>query len=501
MSILITKEESFNIVKKPYNKIYLWVGAGISYNSPTNFPLGNTLCKLLLKYALEDDCDTYLNRFKKVSKSLKIPNCEFPRLESIFQIIKEIDENLASKALNIVDIFSREEYNVNHSMLAKCNNIGVEIFTSNFDKCIEVAYRDLFDSDANVSHFHGTYEKRKNIGISIDNVTNLDFVFEKKLVKSLSTNALHIFLGYSISDDLDINYFFSSWNKDKLADAIYVSHKNTGAKRLSIQKRELLLSCFSNVYDVCIDTTEFISEAFGFTYEAKDNEDEYSFNDEFFKMINEYEFDKDAFKILLFEYLGVYVDNINLNNIRKHEFVYKYVDRIERKRTVQYNEEQFTEKMIVLNDWKQLKGDDYNRLSWEFYKKFVRSTFVEMDYLNLKKMQKYIDIYIANNNLKFKELITITRNRGIISVLLKDFKTGISYLKNAEEMYTKITNLDGILCVYIDYFLADLIISEYEGINDYFDIYEYECIIKQLTDEGEVLSKNNENYNFFKNKI
>ena len=88
-------KKNFNktIKKDEYEKVIFWVGSGVSYEKPTCFPLGNSLTELALEDGLGEDYELFIDNYKKVARILDLPLKECPRLETIFQIYKDIDEN------------------------------------------------------------------------------------------------------------------------------------------------------------------------------------------------------------------------------------------------------------------------------------------------------------------------------------------------------------------------------------------------------------------------
>ena len=126
------------IKKDEHEKVIFWVGSGVSYEKPTCFPLGNSLTEIALKDGLDKDCESFIDNYKKVAKILDLPLKECPRLETIFQIYKDIDENYNTDYLSKLKIFVEAEPNINHYLLANAINDGCFVFTSNFDNCIEI---------------------------------------------------------------------------------------------------------------------------------------------------------------------------------------------------------------------------------------------------------------------------------------------------------------------------------------------------------------------------
>ena len=144
-----------------------------------------------------------------------------PRFELLIEDIKNnFDSNLI-----ISEIFSSENFNENHSMIFQLIKNGASAITTNFDPCVELASKkqllktyefsgqDLtIISDKNALFKpHGSIGKdNTNLIISISSLakTNrgyINFPKWRKLLQKLFSKKLVIVLGYSGSDDFDIN--------------------------------------------------------------------------------------------------------------------------------------------------------------------------------------------------------------------------------------------------------------------------------------------------------
>lgn len=486
------------IKKEEYEKIIFWVGSGVSYEKPTCFPLGNSLTKLALEDGLGNDCESFVDNYKKVAKILDLPLKECPRLETIFQIYKDIDENYNTNYLSKLKIFGEAEPNINHYLLANAINHGCFVFTSNFDKCIEKAYKNLFNKELtkdNIHHFHGTFNDIDSIGISIDNIYKIDSETEKVLIEILNKRYLHIFVGYSLSDDLDINNYLSN-NKSE-SDAIFINHTNQNeSKELDAPKKKLLESCFKNVEEKSINTTKYLIENFGTINKNNTTDIGYDFVDNYKKRITRKKIDNNIFKVYLSEYIGIIPDKICPFSPFLSEYTRKYTKHIFFKTKIS------TINLIeCVNEFKEketIKSYDINRLSWGIYINYCEGLYVENNNIeHLDWLLEEIDKKLDYDGLLFGEKNTLLRNKGILRTILR-FDDGEKFINEAKERYRNISNIDGVVGCMVDLYLCDLIRNK---INKN-DINKNESNkLKELLEMNVLLPKHIQHYEYFKKKL
>lgn len=411
--------KNFNktIKKDEYEKVIFWVGSGVSYEKPTCFPLGNSLTELALEDGLGEDYESFIDNYKKVARILDLPLKECPRLETIFQIYKDIDENFNTNYLSKLKIFGEAEPNINHYLLANAINNGCFVFTSNFDNCIEKAYKNLFDKELtkeNIHHFHGTFDNIDRIGISIDNIYKIDSETEKVLIEILNKQYLHIFMGYSLSDDLDINNYLSN-NKSK-SDAIFINHSNQNeTKYLDQDKRKILENCFKNVEEKSMNTTDFLIENFGTINKTYIPDNGYDFVGNYKKRITRKKINNNILKVYLSEYIGIIPSKICPFFPLLSKYTRKYTKHIFFKTKI--SKVNLKECVNDLKETETIKSYDINRLSWGIYINYCEGLFTKKDIEHLDWLLIEIDKKLNYNGLLFGEKNTLLRNKGVLRTI------------------------------------------------------------------------------------
>lgn len=233
------------------NKIIWWVGAGISLDYPTCAPLAWDLMNSISK-ATKNWIYIYWRRNNHVREMI---NKNFNKWEKIItgQENKYFDDTKLSleELLGLLEeeqVDTNQEllylaldslpFNKNHEFLARRIKKGDIVITTNFDSCIEKAFETLFKKEkilvaanknsilklfqnsktSGLIKIHGSLrdtQKRKTektIQSTIKRILHngrkgtfgLDEEIEKQL-KALMRNRILIVVGYSGSDDLDIN--------------------------------------------------------------------------------------------------------------------------------------------------------------------------------------------------------------------------------------------------------------------------------------------------------
>lgn len=216
--------------------LIIWCGAGISFDMPCRLPLGDELSRVLFdNYFIYNE--SIRNIWRKCNEHIKtyINIHKFMRPEVIISCLTRFNylkaTNIFYKKFSSLD---SARFNIDHCLLAYFLYSGGVIFTTNFDTCIERAYEKLFAmelskipvyngkvvkyraiSGGEVIHLHGTFEYGKESGSSIENVMK---GFDEKtleLIQGALTNKINFFVGYSFSDDYDLNYIFRRIPIDK----------------------------------------------------------------------------------------------------------------------------------------------------------------------------------------------------------------------------------------------------------------------------------------------
>ena len=129
------RSEIINLLNNPKNmrNVVFWVGAGIDADAPTSLPLGEELTNFVLKQTV-DYAEDFINAN--------------PRLETIFNCIRLLEENIVSKTVDNPFLMGMQSFwyvqpNNNHFFLASKIKEGASVVTCNFDNCISMAYKTL----------------------------------------------------------------------------------------------------------------------------------------------------------------------------------------------------------------------------------------------------------------------------------------------------------------------------------------------------------------------
>lgn len=258
------RSEIINLLNNPKNmrNVVFWVGAGIDADAPTSLPLGEELTNFVLKQTV-DYAEDFINAN--------------PRLETIFNCIRLLEENIVSKTVDNPFLMGMQSFwyvqpNNNHFFLASKIKEGASVVTCNFDNCISMAYKtlgygelrlidegngyyimeDIVDKNAGkLYYYHGIANDIKTLGVTLSQLENgLHKNFSKQIVNWLDEKRLFCFSGYSGSDDLDVNVFFRTVEKRSGTKAIFLKYsKKTATPTYSLDgirdsKIRLILNAF-----------------------------------------------------------------------------------------------------------------------------------------------------------------------------------------------------------------------------------------------------------------
>ncbi|WP_287492277.1 hypothetical protein [Sellimonas sp.] len=218
--------------KKNIKNLTIWVGAGISMESPSCLPSGNRLTEFAF-----DQVILGKNRFLKIWDEINsyerqycnISITRFPRLELLLSSIAYIEkffmgkESLKGKFLSGLKAFDQVPFNQNHMLVAVLAHAGARVMTANFDMSIERAYESLYAEKCDqIIHFHGTYLSGDKIGATIENITHMvNKTVENKVKSSFNQGRTNYFYGYSFSDMYDINETIYSLYSDEQTSSKY----------------------------------------------------------------------------------------------------------------------------------------------------------------------------------------------------------------------------------------------------------------------------------------
>jgi tetratricopeptide (TPR) repeat protein len=237
-------------------KKIFFVGAGISFNNPSGFPLASTIISDLLKKIAVNNLDKKLlleltNNFRDTKRF----NNDYLRFEQLIQIIHDICDHKLN-FLKFIDLF--QEPNYSHlSIVKSAIKFNSAIVTTNFDCLFENAilrlnkkpktissksdflnwkkfktkgYIPVFKLHGSLKSFNNTsiVPSEKTIKATISainsNTENLILpVYKLNVLKNLFDKNKVVFLGYSGGDDFDILPSIKLFNPTILN---WVEHKN-----------------------------------------------------------------------------------------------------------------------------------------------------------------------------------------------------------------------------------------------------------------------------------
>lgn len=221
------------INRYPVTQWVIWVGAGISADQPTSLPLGLALTR----FAIDTCCGQAVrqrieNLWQQINQQVGTPeNPEplgvLPRLESILGDIDDVRTQAIDLKFDFLlgfQSFLDTPFNANHLAIADLLDRGATVITTNFDICIEKAFRAqrrlAGDPEPVIHHLHGTVADIREFGATIRSVKRGlredDF---KYLDHLFSSPCLILFVGYSASDSFDINLYFSEKSERQFGKA------------------------------------------------------------------------------------------------------------------------------------------------------------------------------------------------------------------------------------------------------------------------------------------
>lgn len=259
----------------------VWVGAGVSMDAPTELPSGKNLTEFIWNQILIYQTEI-MNIWTEVNSivSKDIKTTQYPRLELLLSSVAYAERYLTEgKFMNGFESFTEVEFNYNHILLAILLRHGVRIFTANFDLCIEKAYEYLFHENltsqrkkrkkkeliyrtkqgAEVIHFHGTSASGSAMGATLENIMKIvDGTVNREIIRSFAKGKTNIFVGYSLSDEYDINSIIKRIYQDVNGQYTKENHicNHRGWDKLIETKAELVFG--KNVKIVKEDTTSFL---------------------------------------------------------------------------------------------------------------------------------------------------------------------------------------------------------------------------------------------------
>jgi hypothetical protein len=272
----------------PVTNWIIWVGAGISFDAPSGLPLGGRLTE----FALRQTCDDFVpgkiftiweqaNRIVSETDN-PMPLGPVPRLETVLGDISDVQLQAKGCRFDFMSGFGSlldAPYNENHMHLALLLSRGATIITTNFDTCIEKAYRELrkgedeltlkreggvfyytSEEDASVGrlwHIHGVADNPSSLGTTVRTIKEgIPSAFQRLLDKWFRRTTALLFIGYSASDSFDVNLYFSGKKAGefKKSVGVFVQHGTAPAPL----NAALVTRCFKNHSIENHDTTQVL---------------------------------------------------------------------------------------------------------------------------------------------------------------------------------------------------------------------------------------------------
>ncbi len=355
-----------NILSYPIKNWIIWVGAGISRPNPSSLPLGWELTQ----FALSQTCDSEVqnkifdiwDRANKIAStsSNSTPLGLIPRLESILGEIEDVQSKLKTHKFNFMEgfkTFVNTPYNKNHLYIAELLSSGATVITTNFDLCIQKAYRDIvqgtdelvlkidkntfcYEPRSNIEagklwHVHGTCDDVSSLGATVRMIKEgLSSEFQKYLDNRFDNSCALIFLGYSASDSFDVNLYFSNKKRSQFSNsmAAYIQHGTSSAP----PNANYLIQCFRSSTIENGDTSEFLEKLSKTGYGCSRSEEIFDWKQAFLQKAILADKDKiKEFLICKISYmLGINIDNIDSNAYRNALQLENYYDRIDFHKTL-----------------------------------------------------------------------------------------------------------------------------------------------------------------------
>jgi tetratricopeptide (TPR) repeat protein len=285
------------------DEICFWTGAGISFDPPSNLPLGLDLTKNVVNvFCIEKTWEELCYYIKKACIYDSLGNQKyFPRLEAVLDSLVNIYGHFALSYLSIL----KAPPNKLHNFFATHLQLGGNHITMNIDNCIQLAcdllknkYPYFFKNNVNVYddynslskleqlpnscliHLHGRFledntDNLNKLGVTIKSISfGIPDKIKNILFNILNSKRFLIFCGYSGCDFFDINPFFQELSeiRDSFCGlkVIWVRHDhyNSNGKLMSYTSKkgnrfkniilDSLVSCGAEVYTLEIMTKRFI---------------------------------------------------------------------------------------------------------------------------------------------------------------------------------------------------------------------------------------------------
>jgi tetratricopeptide (TPR) repeat protein/NAD-dependent SIR2 family protein deacetylase len=241
------------------------LGAGVSMNSglPNAFQAKKQILQSLLQGISHKD----IRNDKRKILTSKMP------FELFLQFVLYPLENIES----VLDIYHKGEPNINHIFISRLWSKGCfdSIYTTNFDCLLEKAVGKEYSVHANEDSFlrisekqlniyklHGSIDQIDSIRTTITTISNKVLADKRKsIIHKLFITGKHkyiIILGYSLSDEFDINLVLKGIPKGN-KKIFYIHHSDSPKYKLEDFKTRPLLRAFQGKI-IYINTDRFIKD-------------------------------------------------------------------------------------------------------------------------------------------------------------------------------------------------------------------------------------------------
>jgi hypothetical protein len=195
-------------------EVLFWSGAGISMDSPTNGPKGDTLTDRALQACFLPGTGELLDeRYVALAKQPVPPGR--PRLETVLDVVYQVHG--AAALDDLLSDLAGPPPNPNHMFFAEHAARGGIHITANFDTCIE---RARLEFSVAPTHFHGQFDALGHADSLGARLSLIENGFSPELsdqllsaVTSSDPRAI-VFVGYSGSDYFDVRPFFEDHAAD-----------------------------------------------------------------------------------------------------------------------------------------------------------------------------------------------------------------------------------------------------------------------------------------------
>lgn len=277
----------------PVNRWVIWAGAGVSYPGPSSLPLGIPLTQFALEECCGEDIRVRIEGMWGRANGIiaggsgAAPLGSVPRLESVLGDIDDVRAKSSGCEFDFLrgfEAFADAPFNENHLHIADLLRQGATVVTTNFDTCIEAAYKSLARGEGGpplerepggsphrlrrpghpgeLWHIHGTAEDVPALGATLRAVKEgLTEALEGWLDEVFADGRLLIFLGYSASDSFDVNLYFSNRPEAHFGTSAAVFLQHTGPA--PPPNAALLLRPFGRRHVLTDDTTRALKTLAG----------------------------------------------------------------------------------------------------------------------------------------------------------------------------------------------------------------------------------------------